>query len=85
MIRQKMDQQEEWHGINIMLLQMVVILMLEVDLELITLLLESLQSGQVIDVSFMQDAGIGSWIYAGGVDAITGKYINGYIHEDYYG
>ena len=43
------------------------------------------KNGQVIDVSFMQDAGIGSWIYAGGVDAITGKYINGYIHEDYYG
>lgn len=42
MIHQKMDQQEEWYGINIMLLQMVVILMLEVDLELITLLLESL-------------------------------------------
>lgn len=43
------------------------------------------KNGQVIDVSFMQDAGIGSWVYAGGVDAITGKYINGYIHEDYYG
>lgn len=42
MIHQKMDQQEEWRDINIMLLQMVVILMLEVDLELITLLLESL-------------------------------------------
>ena len=80
LIRQKMDQQEEWHGINIMLLQMVVILMLEVDLELITLLLESLRMDRLL-----QDAGIGSWVYAGGVDAITGKYINGYIHEDYYG
>ena len=43
------------------------------------------RNGQIIDVSFMQDAGIGPWVYAGGVDAITGKYINGYIHEDYYG
>lgn len=43
------------------------------------------KNGQIMDVSFMQDAGIGSWVYAGGVDAITGKYINGYIHEDYYG
>lgn len=43
------------------------------------------KNGQVIDVSFMQDAGIGPWVYAGGIDAITGKYINGYIHEDYYG
>ena len=43
------------------------------------------RNGQIIDVSFMQDAGIGSLVYAGGVDAITGKYINGYIHEDYYG
>lgn len=84
MIRQKMDQQEEWRDINIMLLQMVVILMLEVDLELITLLLESLRMDrlwmylsckmQALDRGYMQ-----------GADAITGKYINGYIHEDYYG
>ena len=58
------DQQEEGHGINIMLLQMVVILMLEVDLELITLLLESLRMDrllmypsckmQALDLGYMQ-------------------------------
>lgn len=63
-VHQKMDQQEEWRDINIMLLQMVVILMLEVDLELITLLLESLRMDrllmylsckmQALDLGYMQ-------------------------------
>ena len=25
------------------------------------------RNGQIIDVSFMQDAGIGPWVYAGGM------------------
>lgn len=43
------------------------------------------KNGQIIDVSYMQEAGIYPWVYAGGIDANTGNYIYGYIHSDYYG
>ncbi|MCD7724469.1 MAG: SH3 domain-containing protein [Clostridiales bacterium] len=43
------------------------------------------KNGQVIDVSFTQESGIAPWVYAGGIDAVTGNYINGYIHSNYYG
>ncbi len=43
------------------------------------------KNGQIIDVSFRQESGIYPWVYAGGNDANTDEYINGYIHSDYYG
>lgn len=41
-------------------------------------------NGQLIDVPFAQPAGIYPWVTAGGTDVITGNWINGYIHSDYY-
>ena len=41
-------------------------------------------NGQVIEVSFMQEANIYPWVYAGGNNIVTNTWINGYIHSDYY-
>lgn len=43
------------------------------------------KNGAIIDIPYKQESGIGPWSYSYGKDANTGKDIEGYIHDDYWG